>query len=202
MPVLSFTDAYLDGEQFRGRQQYVRDYRDVMTLDYFRGEFMGRQWGLMPVFLPELAEDARTRKPTRGLLAFTVLHDVPVWAIWCDTAAVDEVRRVLDRFDYVRADFIPYWEGPVATGDAAVKASAYRRDGRALLVVSNFARRDKEVALVPDWHRLGLNPNRTRAFDAETGEALSVQDGGIVVRVPEGDLKLIWLQMGPPPEIR
>ena len=38
------------------------------ALDTFRAEYMGRQWGIMPFFLPEFpASYARQVEPTRGL---------------------------------------------------------------------------------------------------------------------------------------
>ncbi|MCD6350658.1 MAG: hypothetical protein J7M26_00955, partial [Armatimonadetes bacterium] len=196
MPVLSFTDAYLDGEQFRSGGHHVTDYRDVLTLDYFRGEFMGKQWGLMPVFLPELAADARTRQPTRRLLAFALLHDTPVWAIWCDRQAVDELRRPLDAFDYVHADFVPYWHTPVETGDGEVKASAYVRDGRALLIVSNFAHADRTVTLKVRRSALKLPQGPLAARNAETGKALQAVGDTVKLTIPDGDLRLVLVTAG------
>lgn len=196
MPVLSFTDAYLDGEHFRSWVD--DDYRKVLPLDQFRAEFMGRQWGIMPVFLPELGEKARqTREATRQMLSMTLLHDTPVWAIWCSTPAVDEVRRALDEFGYVQADFAPYWQEPVRSDDPDVRVSAYLRDEKALLVVSNFAYEAKTVTLEADRAKLKLGADPLVAMDAESGQSVAAAGAPVKLTVPAGDLRLILLTTGP-----
>lgn len=195
MPVLSFVDAYLDGEQFRPHA--VDDYRKVLTLGSLRAEFMGRQWGIMPVFLPELEAQARKgRAATRQMLSMTMLHDIPVWAIWCNSRVVDDLRRPLDEFGYVRARFVGYWEEPVQTGDDQVKASVYVRDGKALVIVTNLAYEAKTVQLKVQRSSLSLPP-RLRATDAESGKSMAGAGQPIRVQVPAGDLRLIRLEKAP-----
>jgi len=153
IPILAYDDSYLDGEHFRGR---VKDsYLDLLPLDTFRAEFMGRQWGIMPFFLPEFdAEHAKRVEPTRGLMGLLMVHDVAVWGIWCNADVVNEAYAALDRFGYVDAEFLPYFGAvPPATTDLPdVLASGYRRaDGKVLLVAANVGRetRRSEVALSP-----------------------------------------------------
>ena len=111
IPILAYDDSYLDGENFRG---VVKDsYLDVVSLDAFRAEFMGRQWGLMPFFLPEFdTQHAAQVEPTRGMMALLMLHDVSLWPIWCNVKVVNEALAALDEFGYVAADFIPYFARP------------------------------------------------------------------------------------------
>jgi len=146
IPILAYDDSYLDGEHFRGR---VKDsYLDLMSLDTFRAEFMGRQWGIMPFFLPEFTGDyAKAVEPTRGLMALLMIHDVSPWPIWCNAAVMNEALAALDEFGYVDADFIGYFDPtPPATTDMKdVYVSAYKRtDGRVLLIVANLSREDRK----------------------------------------------------------
>jgi hypothetical protein len=178
IPVLAFEDAYLDGEQLLDKVK--DDYLEVLPLDAFRAEFMGRQWGLIPYFLPEFRGKYIDQvKPTRGMMALLMLHDVAPWPEWCNKAVVNEALAGLDAFGYVDADFIPYFDPvPPATADAhGVYVSAYRRkDGQLLLIVANPGRQDVKcsVALAdrfrpqggakilgwPDKERLRLVNNR------------------------------------------
>jgi hypothetical protein len=114
VPVLAYDDTYLDGEHFRG---LVKDrYMDVCSLDQFRGEYMGRQWGLTPFFLPEFdAEHSKQVEPTRGLMGLLMIHDIGIWPIWCNGQVADEALNALDKFGYVNAEFLPYFD-PIAAG--------------------------------------------------------------------------------------
>jgi len=197
LPMLSFTDAWLNGEQFRPLlwSHPDWDYTDVLTLDQFRAEFMGRQWGAMPFFLPELAPEAwKEVKPTRQLLSLTLIHDVPVWAVRCNSKVVVEARRVLDDFGYVDAEFLPYWaiDRFVKSADEDIKVSAYRLPRRVLLIASNFSGEERRVDLRENLSALGL-PEGAVAFDAESGERLPFKGGALPLSVPAKDFRMVKL---------
>jgi hypothetical protein len=162
IPILAYDDSYLDGEHFR--DQVKDSYLDVLPLDTFRAEFMGRQWGLMPFFLPEFnARYAAEVEPTRGMMGLLMIHDVSVWPIWCNLNVVDRALEALDAFGYVEAEFIPYFDPapPAASDMKDVYTSAYRRaDGRALVVVANLSRENRAGQLRIDRTRLGLPDGR------------------------------------------
>ncbi|MEN6644576.1 MAG: glycoside hydrolase domain-containing protein [Armatimonadia bacterium] len=158
IPILAYEDSYLDGEHFRG---VVKDsYMDLMSLETFRTEYMGRQWGIMPYFLPEFSGDyAKAVEPTRGLMALLMIHDVAPWPIWCNTEVMNEALSALDAFGYVDSEFIGYFEAtPPATTDMKdCYVSAYKRaDGKCLLVVANLAKEDRQGTVTINGARLGL----------------------------------------------
>lgn len=198
IPILAYEDSYLDGEHFRGR---VKDsYMDLLPLDTFRAEFMGRQWGLMPFFLPEFdAEHAKLVEPTRGLMGLLLAHDVGVWAIWCNTAVVDEAYAALDAFGYADAEFLPYFApAPPAAADMQdVLASGYRRaDGKVLLVLANLSRemRRGAVALDPSGLRMGA-VGRVLAWPEETPLAFAA--GRVDIEVPGLGYRLLLVEPAP-----
>ncbi|MEI6501239.1 MAG: glycoside hydrolase domain-containing protein, partial [Armatimonadota bacterium] len=127
IPILAYEDSYLDGEHFRGK---VKDsYLDMMSLETFRAEYMGRQWGLMPYFLPEFSGDYATAvEPTRGLMALLMIHDVAPWPIWCNKEVMNEALAALDAFGYVDSQFIGYFDtpAPATTNMKDVYISAYK----------------------------------------------------------------------------
>jgi len=144
IPMLGYADAYLDGEQYRGIVK--ENYLDVMSLDEFRTEFMGRQWGLAPIFLPEFSEDvAQKVEPTRGLMALLMLHDVGVWPLWCNVREANRALQALESFGYEEAAFRPYFSRspPAHTDLADVYTSAYERQGAGLLIIGNLSTRPR-----------------------------------------------------------
>jgi hypothetical protein len=184
IPFLAYDDSYLEGEHFRG---VVKDsYLDVMTLDSFRCEYMGRQWGLMPFFLPEFdTEYAKQVEPTRGLMALLMIHDVSPWPIWCNGQVCNEAFDALDKFGYVGADFIPYFDPtpPASTAMKDVYISAYKRtDGRALLIVSNLSKEDRQGTVTINAQRLGLPLASIVSWPDK--QALVLADGKLTLQVP------------------
>ncbi|OGV80366.1 MAG: hypothetical protein A3K19_31380 [Lentisphaerae bacterium RIFOXYB12_FULL_65_16] len=158
IPILAYDDSYLDGEHFRDRVQ--DHYPDVLPLDSFRAEYMGRQWGILPYFLPEFrGEYAKQVEPTRGLMAILMLHDVSPWPIWCNTEVMNQALAALDEFGYVDAEFLAYFDTvpPATTAMPDVYVSAYKRtDNRALLIVGNTGRADQTGDVRISTQRLGL----------------------------------------------
>lgn len=200
---LSFTDAMLQGEQYRWplpHWQVKNDYTQVLRLDYARTELTGRNLGVAPVFLPEFpggAEGARNRRNSEHLLAFTRLHDINVWPIWADPEPFREIWRAQDeRFGIGEADvvFLPYWERPPAATDAAdVLVSGYRRPGRGMLVVSNFLGHENRIVTVTP-HRAVLGFKRPlTAADLLTGEPISIDAGSLRLELPEGRARYVVL---------
>jgi hypothetical protein len=158
IPVVGYEDAYLDGEPFRG---HVQDsYMDVMGLDGWRIGYTGRQWGVIPILLPEFnVENSAKIEPTRGLAALAMLHDTSVWPIWSNVAVWNEMYDALDAFGYVDSEFIPYFDpNPPATTDMKdVYISVYKRaDGRALAIVGNTSREDRSGTVTLNAKRTGL----------------------------------------------
>ncbi|HCU36161.1 MAG TPA: hypothetical protein DGT21_12155 [Armatimonadetes bacterium] len=194
IPILAYDDSYLDGEHFRG---LIKDsYMDLFPLDTFRAEFMGRQWGIMPYFLPEFRPPYDTQvEPTRGLMGLLMVHDVNVWAIWCNADVVNEAFAALDEFGYVDADFIPYFDPkpPAATDLQDVYASAYKRaDGAVLLIVANVGREDREGPFRIDCKGLGVGADTS--LDWPSKETIALDDGSLTLTVPGLGYRMLLLE--------
>lgn len=194
IPILAYEDAYLDGEHFRG---LVKDsYLDLMSLETFRTEYMGRQWGLIPCFLPEFdAEHQKAVEPTRGLMALLMIHDVTVWPIWCNTEEANRALEALDRFGYVDAAFTGYWEAaaPAHTDLGDVHVSAYRRpDGQVLLIVANVGKEDREGTVEVDRRYADLAGRQV--LDWPGGQALQPQGQRLALTVPRLGYRLLLVK--------
>ncbi len=193
IPILAYEDAYLDGEQFRGR---IKDsYMDMMSLDTFRTEYMGRQWGVMPYFLAQLYGELRTQvEPTRGLMALLMLHDVAIWDVY-NIAVADEALAALDEFGYVDADFIGYFgnPAPAATDMKDVYVSAYRKGARTLLIVGNVSREDQQGAVTLNAPCFG-GKLPGKAQDWPTRAPLTLRDGKLGLSVPRLGYRLVVVE--------
>lgn len=191
IPVLAYEDACLDGEHFVGRVK--ESYLDLITLDHFRAEFMGRQWGFMPFFLPEFRPPYSDQvEPTRGLMALLMLHDVSLWPIWCNTKVANESLEALDEFGYVESEFLPYFDPtpPGVTEMKDVYISAYKRsDGRALLVVGNVGKEDRSGEVQINLERIGLKPRSVLSWPDK--QPLELVKGRLKLDVPRLGYKMI-----------
>lgn len=167
IPSLGWATSSWDGEQFGGMARGPR-FDEVLPLDAFRAEFMGRQWGVPAEFL------CYNRPYTqREALAFTLLHDVLVRPY--DVEFASKIWRAMETFGRKEAGWLPYWEHSklVKTNPADVKVSLYLRSAKGLLmVVSNLGRAAHHVTVAVAARRLGLQPDALRMTDALTGESL------------------------------
>ncbi|HIE52536.1 MAG TPA: LamG domain-containing protein [Armatimonadetes bacterium] len=197
VPVISFCDAYLDGEQFWGRVK--DDYLEVMPLDHIRTEFMGHNLGVRPFFLPELHTPEQREKLTPQVVGLALLHDFNLWPIFCDREHVNRVYRLLDEFGFAEAQFLPYWRNAdlIAGQSEAVKCTVYLVKGpeplsrrRALLCLVNLTRQPQVTRLRIDWAQLGFRtPPHLR--DAFTGQVIASAGGQLQVEIEPLNYRLL-----------
>ncbi len=193
IPILAYEDAYLDGEQYRGK--VTDNYLDVVALDTFRAEFMGRQWGVVPVFLPAFAAPYKDQvEPTRGLMALLMLHDILIWPLWSNVSVVNEALAALDDFGYVNASFIPYFspERAATTTHKDVMVSAYRRyDGNTLLIIANVGPSSKNVRV--NLSAVRFPDSRVKAVTWPTKTAIPLQNKSFPVVVDERSYAMVMI---------
>ena len=189
MPTLGWATSYWDGEQFQGVGRGV-DVAELLPLDAFRAEFMGRQWGVPAEFL--LAGAAYTYEQA---WAFTLLHDVPVRPHYPDDQLdlAASIWRVMDTFGRKKAKWHPYWNNGnvVRVSPDNAHASLYRHPRNGVLaVVSNMDGEERTVTVELDLARLGLTSD-AGAVDALDGEGIPMSDGAMELTLPTLGWKLI-----------
>lgn len=156
---LAFAHAYWDGEQLATETKL--DIRRTLDLDAFRAEFMGRNHGVPCEFL---CYPVPGRWSYDDALALTLVHDVFVRPCgFGNEAQFASLWKRLDDFGIVDAEWLPYWEKPLAVSPDCVKASVYRKGGKRLAVVSNLSPDQTvvaEVRLPNGVKKLNLGPFR------------------------------------------
>lgn len=187
IPTLSFMDSYWDGEQY---ESYTAADKVEIPLDAFRAEFMGYAHGLNAQFLCYINRPFSTDEA----ITIAGLHGVEVRPDGIQQLPpVSRLWSVYDRFGIPSAKWLPYWKGSGATADdAAVKASAWSKDGRALIFASHIKREPLTTTLHLDRTKLGLGTGELTVVDAvtgkaikSTGDALPVEFTGMTYRLIE-----------------
>jgi len=197
MSQLAFAHAYVTGETFRGRKGLGKElgYYHVMDLAACRATLLAAQWGLPVVFLPEVwgnntrlfrkavssPEGLRGAEHLAGLL---LVHDATPWSAYVHPLPFCRLAAMKQQFSWdEKTEFVGYWKssGLVAltTKTSPVVVSVFKRPGKVMFVVMNNSDEDAEVALRPDWPKLGLAAP-ARLMDAYT--APGIPDGELDVR--------------------
>lgn len=186
-PTLAWATSYWDGEQF-GSIERGPFALEVLSLDAFRCEFMGHNWGVPAEFLcynkPYTYHEA---------MAFTLLHDVLVRN---NLEEESVLWRLMDDFGRQQATWLPYWKNRsyVRTSTSDLKVSLYNRPGKGLVaVVSNLGRTEVRGTVTFDLGRL-QQPAGLQARDAMTTQALALRDGALEVKLGPLDYLVVRLK--------
>lgn len=196
IPTLSWGTSSWSGEQLDAIKPPVK-VLDVLPMDAFRTEFMGRQWGVPAEFL---VYEGRPY-PSREMLAYTLLHGVLI-----RPGAPDELARtaalwkVYDSFPFGQSTMYPYWDaaGPIQCQPAGVYATAYGRPGAGLLVfVSNLGEQEVRAQLRFELPRLGL-AGPVAARDALSSVSIPLQDAALQLPIGRWQYRVLRIQAQKP----
>ena len=150
-PILSFADAYVDGEQFKNYKMRVKgDYLDLTSLASFQSEFAGKPYGLPAIFIPEFTSQfSQSVESTRKLAAILLLHDILVWPVWSNTNIWVQRNKILNKFPgLASAKFISYYDKNrlFYSDNADVYVSAYQNNNNEyLMIIANLSNSAKKV---------------------------------------------------------
>jgi len=194
IPILSFSDGYLDGENFQAAG--LKDnYLDFVSLEGLRTEFIGRNFGIIPFVLPELHHSAKTPDSTRHLAGLSLLNDFLLWPIWVNIPAIQSVYAVTDAFGLADAQVAPYWNNHSLVGGqtSSIKCTVYTRNSQALLCVVNTTRQTQHAQLSINWSQLkpGGAPVVTDALDHQP---FQIAGNKLNLDVAPLGLRLLWLK--------
>lgn len=201
IPTLGWGTSSWDGEQLgmlswegAGAAERVSRILDVLPLDAFRAEFMGRQWGVPSEFL--CYEQPYT---TSEALSITLLHGVLVRPnnAGQHLEVMSKLWRLADSFGLKQATWYPYWNnrGIVRSSVAAVKVSVYSRAEKgALLVVSNLGEQPATGELAISLDALKLPSSGLEAVDVMMEERHSLRGDNLSFSLEPLHYKLIWIR--------
>lgn len=192
IPTLSWGTSSWGGEQLDTIKPPVR-VLDVLPMDAFRTEFMGRQWGVPSEFLVYGGRPYNSRE----MLAYTLLHGVLIRpGSPEELARTSALWKVYDGFPFGDARMYPYWDanGPVRCEPAGVYATAYQRPGEGLLVfMSNLGEQDVQARLHLESPRLGLTASLS-ARDALSQTPIPVKGSTLELPIGRWQYRVLRIQ--------
>ena len=123
------------------------------SADFWMSEVSGIPFGLMG----EMLEGGGN--PWRGMV-FGMTNRMP----WSAQADPRPLWKLWDEFGIKGSTMQGWWAPsvPVTTGRDDVKATVYRRSGRAMVAIASWAPEPVRVVLRVDWKALGLDAARAR----------------------------------------
>jgi|GEM_PF-2595010 len=211
-PVCSFGDATLNGEEIgltNGNGNYYKCFLsrkpEKATADSFLVDYIGRQFGPIPIFwrAPESNPEYNKPKYEQRMLSIMLLHDVLTsWGYWQEGYA--RMWKVLNDFGIDDAEFIPYWDKrkPITVSafdpkpaeyslSAPVLVSVYNCSGkRALVVIGNTSEVGIHASVNIDAKALGFT-TPIRARDAYNPDINLLNGGSVDMDIPELEYKLL-----------
>jgi hypothetical protein len=140
--------CYMQNFPYYNRLWYGESFRYDAKPDLWLVEMSGIPFGLM-------SEMLGTGQPWRGMVFGQVARlgwggePRPLW-------------KAMDEFGMAGTRMIGFWDAacPVKTGNPEVHATAYHKQGTALLALASWSTKDSTIRLAIDWKALGIDPAR------------------------------------------
>lgn len=172
-PVHSFLTIHFDGEQFQVVNSHKKHYKDLLSLDYFRAEFLSNPTGIINSFMVfrggKINESATTE--TEAALSYLIPHGVP---FFLDHANLELGQKVWDTkisFGTRSAKFYPCWTNkiPISVNKDKkhILVACWEKKNKVLAVVSNIGKQDENIVLQADF---SFTFNRKNSLFAEKVE--------------------------------
>jgi hypothetical protein len=180
MTQLAFSHGMIDGEHLcLALPPDGFTYHRILPLDRMRAEFMGHNFGFVPIFLPEFTRASSGNHEVTGrfmvnqeppevmhLLGLLMLHDILPWPAYSNPTPYSHWWAVQDAFGWGdEVEFLPYWENrhlvKLSPDAPDLVCTLYRRPGRLLAVIMNNTDADLDVGMALDFAKLGMAPAAT-----------------------------------------
>lgn len=201
-PLLSFAHAQLSGEQFIIDPRRVeKHYSEILQEEELIGYFMGKQFGVVGVFLPEIPVrySGILQEPTEEMMMLLLLHNVSICPAFCNAGLVNNMNKALTDYGMENMKFIPYWENTkyLASSNENVKISLFTKGvsrDKTLLVVGNTSKAPQSLKI--NLKGPHLSEPLLIGKDILNGESFRVEKGALYLSVRELNFRLISISKG------
>lgn len=182
MATLAFADSYQDGENI---QPMIQESVENMKMDTFRAEYTGLNMGLAANFIAYTAKDATIER----LAGIGLLHNVYPRARIDDLDYMSAIWRVLDKFDFLQAKWVPYWENKnIITENEKTYITYYKKEDALLIILVNYNKNADKI-------RVKLDKKYSSAFDElDNNNEIILTDDIMILPVKYADLMMIGVK--------
>lgn len=199
IPSFSFGNVALDGEHFITQIHGPDGYQKLLPFGKLMGEFYAKNYGMVPLLLPEIESGSLKTSQTRNMLAVLLLHDMLWWIFTGDQKEMVKVDKIKAAFGIGDSDvkFYPYWRQscPAKTANNQIKASVYVKPGiGALIAMANYSNTNATASLKLNLKDLAFAPDKCKITNAQTGEKLKLKGTVISVGIKKYDFILILIK--------
>jgi hypothetical protein len=207
-PQRSFSDMSTGGEPIHMKdsddplEATTFDRPQPQFLERLKAEFLGRQFGVAPFYLPEVIKvgnrsESRPKICTMRLMHLLFLHDIQVWPMFCTENEVRKVQNAQIKYGLDNSsEFLPYWEfeegrrTEAKSPDKNIKCSIYRmKNGNLMIVVYNIGQEAFAGKISFNWKKLGTEFSTASDFEVASGrgEINSATPGGLEISIAPRD---------------
>jgi len=200
---LGFGDQIVDGENtYNWVTPDHPEYYNTMTLDKYRAQFMGRQFGPVDFFLPQntrsmpdiVWEDVYPDgyREVEYISGLALLHNSALWKAYFKVEHLDPTIAAMQKYnlDNYNYDFDGYWSQDIISAVANGDPSAYqavsiykeKTGNRAVLILFNNNDYNGQVTLTVDWTAFGFDPAEIEIENAiHPGNSIAIVGNDIVL---------------------
>lgn len=173
MPLLAFADSCYDGENIQS--SFKAGGIDFLSLDGFRAEFMGINYGFVPNFIAYTSEGYTFEK----ISALTLLHNVhsrpsKFQSTRSTAGDVDSASAIWDIFKKYSLDekkWVPYFEnGEMIAEENKVYVSLYKGEGETVALISGFADDSSSATVTANGYNSAYDIIEGKAYEIENGK--------------------------------
>ena len=142
---------YMEHMPYLDRLWFGEYFKYEKSPEYWLTDVSGIPFGMMS----EMLQDGGN--PYRGMLygmtAREPMESVPsqLWKVW-------------DAFGIKDSRMMGYWVSynPVKTGRSDILGTSFVKDGKVMIAIASWAKKDSEVKLQIDWEKLGIDPDKAK----------------------------------------
>lgn len=142
---------YMEHMPYLDRLWFGEYFKYEKSPEYWLTDVSGIPFGMMS----EMLQDGGN--PYRGMLygmtAREPMESVPsqLWKVW-------------DAFGIKDSRMMGYWVSynPVKTGRNDVLATSFVKDGKVMIAIASWAKKDSDIKLQIDWEKLGIDADKAR----------------------------------------
>jgi len=217
--VCSIADFIIDGEDFVAQIAKKESYYDIFTPDVFQTCYTGHKFGSQYAYIPQFGRAAYMFNPSRTdywrkeqkapaavsavrhFIGYCLIHDTVVFSSLGVWPELNKLSQIWQSFGWdEQVSFHPYWQKPVASSEADILISGYRRPGRMLLVILNDS--DKQRSPLVKLAELRPQSKISRIYDPENMREFPCLEAGLTLEMPARGLRLIVLEWQQVPDIK